>query len=304
LSLASRGCITADIRALNGGSGTGGGGIGSGGQPGTGGAIGTGGIPGGDTGGTGAGGSGTAGAGAGGTGAGGSSDGGSGVGGTAGRITDGGADATDGPVYPPPSMPGDLVITEIMADTVGPPDENGEWFELYSPPGSPTYDLYGCILFDSSPAMGNSDTVSSHIVIRAGESKTMARFGTAAGGFVPSFNYHTTILPATGMLDPDKDVKFGNNGDQVGITCGLNVIDVVVFMSWLNPPPGGGAAVVPHGYSYSLDPDHYNAMDNDTQANWCTVASVYPLPNGPDHGTPGLLNPQCTCMSPACPWGL
>ena len=39
----------------------------------------------------------------------------------------------DGPTGITPYAVGQLVITEIMADSNDVPDESGEWFELYNP---------------------------------------------------------------------------------------------------------------------------------------------------------------------------
>jgi len=241
--------------------------------------------------------------GAGGASMGGSGSGGMGIGGTGtgGMGTGGVIDAgSDGP--PAPSMAGQLVITEIMADTEGPSDETGEWFEVYNPTNQ-TFDLFGCLLFDSSTAVGNSDTVGRHIFVAPGEYKTMARFGDLSGGFTPTYNYHTT-LTVGGIPDPNRDVKFDNSGDRVGITCGTTVIDIVDFTTWVQPIPPMAPLVVPHGRSYSLDPNHLSATDNDMRDNWCTAVPVYPLPSGPDHGTPGAANPTCACPTTllSCAW--
>ena len=44
---------------------------------------------------------------------------------------------------PNPSMPGDILITEVMLDPVGVPGDAGRWFELYNPTKT-TFDLWGC----------------------------------------------------------------------------------------------------------------------------------------------------------------
>jgi hypothetical protein len=302
-------CLDAKFRPIGGMGGDTsvgtGGRTGAGGTIGTGGMIGIGGDPDTGVGGSGAaGGVGVGGSGAGGVGIGGSGTGGSGTGGsgTGGAMIDGGSDAA-----PAPSAPGQLVITEIMADSVGPPDESGEWFELYNPTNQ-TFDLFGCLLFDTSTVMENTDTVGRHILIDPQHYVTMARFGDVSGGFSPTYNYHTR-LTVGGIPDPDKDVKFDNAGDRVGITCGSTVIDTVEFSAqsagWIQPIPPATVAMVPHGRSYSLDPSHLSATENEDPANWCTGVAVYPLPSGPDHGTPGVANPPCACPGGtllSCPW--
>jgi hypothetical protein len=301
-------CLKAQFGRLDGGMGgetsvETGGQSGIGGTPGTGGVSGVGGDTGGGAGGsddagaggdagTGSDGAGMAGNGSGGMGTGGAGTGGSGSGG----MLDGGSDG------PPAAGPGQLVITEIMADSEGPPDESGEWFEVYNPTNQ-TFDLNGCLLFDTSTAPGNTDTVGRRLLIGPGEYKTLARFGDLGGGFTPTYNYHTT-LTVGGVPDPNRDVKFDNSGDRVGITCGNNLIDVVEFSTWVQPIAPATATVVVHGRTYSLDPAHLSATDNDMRDNWCTGVPVYPLPSGPDHGTPGVANPPCGCPTTllSCAW--
>jgi hypothetical protein len=260
---------------------------------GTGGDQGLGGVGGDDVGGVGGdnglGGIGAGGSGQGGSGAGGSSLGGSGAGGSG---VDAGIDTgppdTGQSVGTTPFAPGQLVITEIMADSNVSSDDFGEWFELYNPSTTETYDLYGCILNDTS----NQDPIMQHIAVHPGDFVTMARFGTTpygttSGGFLPNYDYHTTVVAGTTLLDPMKDVKFSNSGDRVGITCGLAQIDAVNFSTWTI------GALVPHGRSYSLDPSHYNAVDNDIPDNWCTGTVAY---TASDFATPLHTNTACACM--------
>jgi hypothetical protein len=263
------GCLKAHIFSTSDG------GTGGTGNPGTGGAAGGNPGVGGDGGMGGDGGTGEGGAAAGG--AGGDGTGGI-IGGTGGGVPDAGY---DGPFAPTPDMPGQLVITEIMADTNAISDESGEWFEVYNPSATDTYDVYGCLLSDS----GNTNQITAHLLIGPGEFLTFARFATAAvGGFTPSFDYHTTIDSMTGMLNMNADVKFGNGGDLARIACSANVvIDVVVF------------PVVPNGRSLSLDPSHFSAADNDMPENWCPspAPAPYHTVSASDYGTPGAANPPC-----------
>ncbi len=107
--------------------------------------------------------------------------------GTGGAIVDAGTggmivDAPyDGPTGITPYAAGQLVITEIMADTNDVPDDSGEWFELYNPSTTDTYDLFGCDLSDS----GNHNQVLNHVIVSPMSYVTLARFGTTAGGFPP-----------------------------------------------------------------------------------------------------------------------
>jgi hypothetical protein len=295
LAFSGAACVSAHIIAT-----------GTGGSDGQGGAglRGTGGSDTGAAGGdTGAGGSGTGGMATGGIGAGGMATGGSGMGGSAGAgtggaIVDAGAGGMivdagyDGPTGITPYAAGQLVITEIMADSNDVPDDSGEWFELYNPSTTVAYDLFGCDLSDS----GNHNAVAAHIIVAPMESVTMARFATTAGGFPPTYDYHTTLkTDGSGMLEPTADVKFSNTGDSVHVACGITTIDAVDFHLWV-----GSNAMVPNGRSYSLDVNHYSATANDVEGNWCVGTNVY---HSTDRGTPGQLNPPCSCMDGAVDGG-
>ncbi len=283
LVFAAGACVNAQIGPIDAASG----GHGGEGLTGAGGGVDSTGGAGGDTG---AGGSATGGSGMGGAGTGGN--------GSGGAIVDAGAGGAnvdapyDGPTGTMPFAAGQLIITEIMADSNDVPDESGEWFELYNPSTTVTYDLFGCDLSDS----GNHDTVANHVLVPPMSYVTMARFGTTAGGFPPSYNYHTTLkTDGSGMIDPNADVKFSNNGDSVHVACGLAMIDGVDFHTWL-----GTNAMVPNGRSYSLDPAHYSDTENNIEGNWCVGTNVY---HNSDRGTPNQANQPCSCMDGAVDGG-
>jgi hypothetical protein len=280
--------------------GTGGGGLagaggdGQGGDSGTGGGGGTvvGGAGGGGAGGGGTGGGGTGGSaatgGRGGTGgiAGtGGSGGTAGTGGSGGRGGSGGTAGTGGTGGPPtpmgvtPSVAGQIVITELMHDSTVVSDDSGEWFEVYNPSTTVTYDLLGCEVRDLTPGT----IININLVLPPQTFRTLAVSPTP--GFTPDFVYTPPGNP------PMPVVKFDNQaGDQAEIRCGNVTIDVFGY-----PTSVAGIS----GRSFSVDPDHYNAADNDIMANWCTAPNVTAADayntNGAvsDYGTPGRANPQC-----------
>jgi hypothetical protein len=47
------------------------------------------------------------------------------------------------------------------------------------------------------------------------------------------------------------------------------------------------------GRSFSVDPDHYSAVDNDLRSNWCLGSTLYMMGTSANYGTPGAANPQC-----------
>ena len=77
------------------------------------------------------------------------------------------------------------------------------------------------------------------------------------------------------------DLQMGNSGDEVVLYNDVDLIDRVAYTTAF---PNSA------GYSLSLDPDHYNATDNDTAANWCRGAAYYGAYN---LGSPGTANPDC-----------
>jgi hypothetical protein len=258
------GCLHADVQKVElgpdagaGGALTGkGGAIGSGGAKGMGGTSGMGGT-------TGSGGA----IGIGGTPGSGGAAGKPGSGGTTGA---GGEPIVDAGSGTTPSAAGQLIFTELMADTTAAKDEVGEWVEIYNPSLLVTYDLFGCQLYDSA----NTDTITRHVILRPGYFVTLARSIDPTLGFVP-----TDIYPT---------VKFSNTGDLAGLRCGGTAIDVVDFTTW----------PVPKGHSFSLSPQHYDGAANDLPANWCQGSMVYNtiIDEGgtqTDYGSPGVTNPPC-----------
>lgn len=189
--------------------------------------------------------------------------------GTGGARGIGGALGTGG-TTPMPNMPGQLVITEIMADSTVAKDELGEWIEIYNPGHTTTFDLFGCQLFDSN----NSEVINRHVTLAPEWFITMARSIDPSIGFIPTYNYTT--------------VKLSNTGDRVGLDCGGVMIDLVDFATW----------PVPKGHSFSLNPALYDATSNDALASWCQGSTIYntSVDGGTaetDYGTPGVTNPSC-----------
>jgi hypothetical protein len=100
-------------------------------------------------------------------------------------------------------------------------------------------------------------------------------------GFTPDYVYTPTGVTPT--------VKFSNSaGDGVVVACNGVDIDQFVYPTGLAPI---------EGHSFSVDPDHYTAIDNDIMANWCnardTMAGDAYEVSGPNFGTPGRANTQC-----------
>ncbi|MGM0558692.1 MAG: PKD domain-containing protein [Myxococcota bacterium] len=162
-----------------------------------------------------------------------------------------------------PSSPGDLILTEIMYDpeTVG-DQSGGEWFELYNPSTSETYELENCEISDLDT---DSHTINGSVLV-APESYVTLSSGSSPG-FSPGYVYGGGYALA-------------NGGDELILTCGGTEIDQLAYGSSFS----GGS-----GASAQLDPSFYDPVENDNEANWCASTKSY---NG-DLGTPGAANDPC-----------
>ena len=203
------------------------------------------------------------------------------VGGAAGTTADGGAGGASsggggggsGGATPAvtPTVAGQIVVTELMHDTDVVSDDFGEWFEIYNPDATATYDLFGCQIRDTA----NAHTINAHLLAPPHAFRTLAIFASG-GGFVPDYTY--------------SGIKFDNdNADSVSIYCGPTLIDKFAYSA---------AQAAMGGHSFSVDPAHYNSVDNDDPANFCLATIVYnQAVSGnnvvSDYGTPGVTNPPC-----------
>lgn len=161
--------------------------------------------------------------------------------------------------------PGDIVITEIMANPDAVPDATGEWFEIMNVTSS-TIDIEGWRIKDD----GTDDHIITNggpLYIDPGEILVLANNGnsTSNGGITPAYVY--------------SGVTLGNSGDEIILLDPQSEeIDKVTY---------SGAAT---GKSLSLDPNHVDATDNDDPAFWCLASSVFGMG---DYGTPGSMNGSC-----------
>jgi hypothetical protein len=98
--------------------------------------------------------------------------------------------------------PGDLVITEYMANPQDVPNDQGEYIEVFNPTSYPV-SLYGCVLQDASDL---SVTVDQGIWLNPGDFAVLGRSNTPGATF-----YFPSSPPPFNL----------NNigGDQISITC-------------------------------------------------------------------------------------
>lgn len=174
----------------------------------------------------------------------------------------GGADCVAG------LLPGDLVITEIMANPDG-ADDGNEWFEIYNNTGS-SVDLRGLAL----KYVSGSGTESTHVM---GAATIPSGAYLVLGGILPEF------APAHVDYGFASDLgSLGNTGGRLALICDVIEVDAVDYADM----PSGRSREL----SRSIFPDH---NENDDWANWCDGVSVFA---GNNLGSPGAAN-ECTAGS-------
>ncbi|MGB1016159.1 MAG: hypothetical protein ACPG4T_18635, partial [Nannocystaceae bacterium] len=160
---------------------------------------------------------------------------------------------------------GDLVITEFIPNPDNVSDGNGEWIEFHA---LGSFDLNDLELGEQGEVEFTYDGISECQPVNPGDTILMARNGD------PDSN---------GGL-PEVDITYGtaisltNGGDDFFLGYDGVVVDTVMFT---------GSS---EGAARSLDPNAYDPVDNDDEANFCDATLAY---NADDFGTPGEQNPAC-----------
>jgi Lamin Tail Domain len=177
---------------------------------------------------------------------------------TDGTCLDGG---TARPIVSP--APGDLVITEILANPTG-SDTGKEWFEVLV---NADVDLNGLTLGAVAGTPLQTLASPSCLAVTAGSYLVFAHNdGSADDGGLPREDFHFTF-----------DLVNSNRGLFIG--AGDAVIDAVTYTA------------TTEGVASSLDPDRLDADENDDPTSWCPAVAAY---GAGDLGTPGTANPSCT----------
>ena len=169
--------------------------------------------------------------------------------------------------------PGDLVISEVMADPSG-SETDREWFEVYNTTGD-AIDLDGLTFSDDGV---DAFTVNNGgpLLIASGGYLVFGRNPSAAanGGVAVDYVY-------TGMA-------LANSTDELVISAGAVEVDRVVYDAGATFPRTPGRAI-------SLDPLALDATTNDAGGSWCAATSLL---SGGDFGTPGQENDSCQDTTP------
>ncbi len=168
---------------------------------------------------------------------------------------------------------GDLVITEILADSMAVPDETGEWFEVQNRTGK-AVDLRGLKIEDKT-AKAHEIAGPAQVIVPAGGYAVLCI--TADKGV----NGGVTCAYAYG----DK-VKLTNSGDTIKLVASAGVVDEV---SYANGGDKGWPALA-KGHAQQLAVEATSATVNDDGNNWCVAQATF---GAGDFGSPGSANPAC-----------
>lgn len=162
---------------------------------------------------------------------------------------------------------GEVVITEIMQNPSVLLDTEGEWFEVFNPAMGTSYQLGNCTFEGMADA---GFTIDVDLEIGPQEYRIFSTDAMVDQGFTPDYQWG------------DMEYNLTNTSDLVRLVCNGVAVDEVAY-------DDGATFPDPNGQSMSLDPGSYDAVLNDTGANWCPGSTSY---NG-DFGTPGAANPIC-----------
>ena len=181
-------------------------------------------------------------------------------------------DDCDGAVDENESVAGDLLITELMINPGAADEDGGEWVELENrSSGAIALAGLGVTLNGASYTIAAAD-----LVLAAGERLVV---GDSAD---PMVNGGAPVAAVWSMGE-----GLPNSTGTLSVALGGVTMDTVHWAVL-----DGGAL---SGTSWSLDPDHLEAGDNDEPAWWCAAVSVWEGSRG-DRGSPGALNPLCPTL--------
>jgi hypothetical protein len=193
-----------------------------------------------------------------------------------------GGDEGGGEVCTAATLPGDLVITEVMVNAKG-ADAGQEWIELYNASG-----VVQCLNGLTISVQGTSSSTKAHMILDATKSLEVPAGAYALLGagtqtsFIHSWSTDTTF--ASGA--------FFDTSAEISIKLGADVIDSVAY----GEMPVPTCPQPKEGLSLSLCGECLAATCNDVVDNWELGKGVYD-PTG-NEGTPGVENRDCECAPP------
>jgi hypothetical protein len=167
-----------------------------------------------------------------------------------------------------PPRPGDLVISEILANpanVAGQTDATREWFEVANT-GAAAFDL-------NELGVGRIGAAGAPVQSARCLSVAPRGFAVFARSADPALDGMLPVVHATfkfGLVDTNGDLQ---------IAQGTTVLDAV---RWTSVTPGVAS---------QLDPGHLTPTGNDTPGNFCPATAAYG--DMTNRGTPGAANRPC-----------
>jgi hypothetical protein len=162
-------------------------------------------------------------------------------------------------------QPGDLVITEVMANPAASSDTTGEWLEVLA---RANVDLNDLTLYTST---GDDQIRSTECLrVNTGEYALLARSAdTFVNGNLPT--------PRALFNTPFAD----STPQRIGLTRGDAGIDEVALFASAS------------GRAWQLDPTKLDPVSNDDPNNFCRAPNRWNPDGGGDYGSPAQPNPPC-----------
>ncbi len=170
-------------------------------------------------------------------------------------------------------LPGDLVISEVMANPDG-ADKGLEWFEVYNPTDA-EIDMSGVLLrFRKADGSGEKIHQVEDVVIGPGEYLVFGDADPEAPPAHVDYGYGDG-LGASGL---------NNSGGELSVACGTSVVDLIIYQDV--------ADSVSRAFDGTREPD---AAGNDDLDAWCDASTEY---EDGSFGTPGAANDACFSEQP------
>jgi hypothetical protein len=174
----------------------------------------------------------------------------------------------------PPAAPGELTITEFMAEPLVIPNYYGEWFEIRNNTDH-ALELFG-LRVEGDSATDEGFTIDEALVLAAGDSLVLGVDGdlTENGGVGVDYVYDRSLSPLE------------HTGDTLQLVMDGLILDTVTWDSseW--------DVVLQRAYQVNV-----NALGlewaNDLPQNWCQAPNETIDTDFGWYGTPGTENPMC-----------
>lgn len=168
--------------------------------------------------------------------------------------------------------PNSVIITEILYDSSGTPDQQYEWFEVYNPHPFIPVNMRNWIIRDQPGSAQEMIVINADVIIPP------QGFGVLCNNGGYQYN---------GGVNCDYEYGFSelsNSADEIILEFYGTTVDEI----WYDEAAGWPSAT---SGSLNLDPGA-NLLDNNNASNWCNSPEGVEIPNG-DEATPGTMNVQC-----------